>query len=332
MAVLTQTMFPVTYSTLACEALKRQILPLFGIGPVVQCHFWNRGLSDVYIVETLTSRYVLRISHTHWRTKSEIEFELELLNHLKRCGVPVSAPLQTLDGTLSVEIRAPEGARYAALFPYAPGQIPLGDLSIQQGFKLGEAVAQLHQVASEFYSCARRQPLSLEYLLDESFGVIEPYLRFRSEDLAYLRSLIDQIKDRLCDLPRQSPYWTICWGDPHSGNVHFTADNQLTLFDFDQCGYGWRAFEMARFLQVSIRTGIARKVRDAFFQGYQTLQVLTPEELATLQPFTQAAHLWSWRITLEAAKIHSCSRLDEHFFMSRLQQLKRLQTPEWQLF
>jgi Ser/Thr protein kinase RdoA (MazF antagonist) len=162
--------------------------------------------------------------------------------------------------------------------------------------------------------------------------VIEPYLRFRSEDLAYLRSLIDQIKDRLCDLPRQSPYWTICWGDPHSGNVHFTADNQLTLFDFDQCGYGWRAFEMARFLQVSIRTGIARKVRDAFFQGYQTLQVLTPEELATLQPFTQAAHLWSWRITLEAAKIHSCSRLDEHFFMSRLQQLKRLQTPEWQLF
>jgi Ser/Thr protein kinase RdoA (MazF antagonist) len=156
MAVLTQTMFPVTYSTLACEALKRQILPLFGIGPVVQCHFWNRGLSDVYIVETLTSRYVLRISHTHWRTKSEIEFELELLNHLKRCGVPVSAPLQTLDGMLSVEIRAPEGDRYAALFPYAPGQIPLGDLSIQQGFKLGEAVAQLHQVASFPRVFARR--------------------------------------------------------------------------------------------------------------------------------------------------------------------------------
>jgi Ser/Thr protein kinase RdoA (MazF antagonist) len=332
MAVLTQTMFPVSYSTLACEALQRQIMPLFGVGPVVQCHFWNRGLSDVYLIETLTAQYVLRVSHAHWRTESEIAFELELLNYLKRCGVLVSAPLHTLDGGLSVEICAPEGSRYAALFPYAPGQIPLGDLSIHQAHKLGEAVAHLHQAASEFYSCARRQPLSLEYLLDESFGVIEPYLRFRSEDLAYLKSTISQIKNRLCDLPRQTPYWTICWGDPHSGNVHFTADNQLTLFDFDQCGYGWRAFEMAKFLQISIRSGIARKVRDAFFQGYQTLQVLTPEEIETLQPFSQASHLWSWSIALEASKIHSCSRLDNQFFMSRLQQLKRLQTPEWQLF
>ncbi|WP_404787754.1 phosphotransferase [Altericista sp. CCNU0014] len=330
--MLTQTIFPVTYSTLACEALQRQILPLFGVGPVVQCHFWNRGLSDIYLVETLTARYVLRISHTHWRTKSETEFELELLNYLKRCGVPVSAPLHATDGNLFVEIRAPEGFRYAALFPYAPGRIPIGDLSVKQGYKLGEAVAHLHEAAAEFYSCAHRQPLSLEYLLDESFGVIEPYLRFRSEDLAYLRSTIDQIKNRLCDLPQRSPYWTICWGDPHSGNVHFTADNQLTLFDFDQCGYGWRAFEMAKFLQVSIRTGIARKVRDAFFQGYQSRQVLTPLELETLQPFTQAAHLWNWCIALEASKIHSCSRLDEYFFMSRLQQLKMLQTPEWQLF
>jgi Ser/Thr protein kinase RdoA (MazF antagonist) len=333
MAVLThQTTFPVTYSTLACEALRRQILPLFGIGPVVQCHFWNRGLSDVYLVETLTTRYVLRISHTHWRTKSETEFELELLNYLKRCGVAVSAPLYTLDGGLSVEIRAPEGFRYAALFPYAPGRVPVGDLSIQQAHKLGEAVVHLHQTASEFHSAARRQPLSLEYLLDESFGVIEPYLRFQSEDLAYLKSLIDQIKNRLCNLPQQAPYWTICWGDPHSGNVHFTADNQLTLFDFDQCGYGWRAFEMAKFLQVSIRTGIARKVRDAFFQGYQMQQPLTPEEFESLQPFTQAAHLWNWRISLEHSKIHSSSRLDEYFFTSRLQQLKMLQTPEWQLF
>jgi Ser/Thr protein kinase RdoA (MazF antagonist) len=330
--VLTQTIFPVTYSTLACEALQRQILPLFGISPVVQCHFWNRGLSDVYLVETLTARYVLRISHTHWRKKSEIEFELELLNYLKRCGVPVSAPIHTLDGGLSVEIHAPEGSRYAALFPYAPGRVPIGDLSVKQGYKLGEAVAHLHEAAAEFCSCAHRQPLSLEYLLDESFGAIEPYLRFRSEDLAYLKTLIDQVKDRLCDLPKGFPYWTICWGDPHSGNVHFTANNQLTLFDFDQCGYGWRAFEMAKFLQVSLRTGIARKVREAFLQGYQATQILTQEELDALQPFTQAAHLWNWRIALETSKIHSCSRLDEYFFISRLQQLKMLQTPEWQLF
>jgi Ser/Thr protein kinase RdoA (MazF antagonist) len=331
--MLTQTIFPVTYSTLAAEALQHHILPLFTREPVVHCHFWNRGLSDIYLVETLTEkRYVLRVSHAHWRTKSEIEFELAYLDFLHHRNLPVSAPLRTHGNELYVPVSAPEGIRYAALFPYAPGCIPVGDLNLEQGYRLGETVAQMHEAAVGFYSNAHRQPLSLEYLLDESFGVIEPYLRFQSENVAYLRQMIEQIKDQLVDLPQRYPYWTVCWGDPHSGNVHFTADNQPTLFDFDQCGYGWRAFEMAKFLQVSIRAGLARKVRDAFFQGYQSVQVLAQQEVAVLQPLTQAAHLWHWRIALEACKTHSCSRLDEHFFLSRLHQLKMLQTPEWQLF
>ncbi|MGB8702372.1 MAG: phosphotransferase [Thermosynechococcaceae cyanobacterium] len=330
--MLTQTIFPVTYSTLACDALQRLILPLFPIDPVIHCQFWNRGLSDVYLVKTLTTQYVLRISHAHWRTKSEIAFEMELLDFLKRRGIPVAAPVKNRDNDLYVEICAPEGLRYATLFTYAPGCIPLGDFSIEQSHQLGKTVAQLHQSAVEFHSTSRRQPLNLEYLLDGSLGVIEPYLRYRSEEMAYLRHIVDGIKDKLCDFPKKLPYWVVCWGDPHSGNVHFTPDNQLTLFDFDQCGYGWRAFELAKFLQVSLRAGIARKVRDAFMDGYQTVQAFTPEELAALQPFTQAAHLWNWRISLEGAKVHSSSRLDDHFFIKRLQQLKMLQTPEWQLF
>lgn len=330
--MLTQVSFPVTYSTLDCSAIRRQLLPNFRIGPVVRCDFWNRGLSDVYLVETLSARYVLRISHAHWRTRSDIDFELELLDHLRQHGTPVAVPLRTRNGELSMEILAPEGLRYASLFTYAPGRVPVGDLSLEQSHKLGKTVAKMHRSTQDFQSAAQRQILSLEYLLDESLGVIEPYLRFRSEDLAYLRQLVDQIKDSLDGLPKTFPQWGICWGDPHSGNVHFTEDDQLTLFDFDQCGYGWRAFEMAKFLQVSLRTGIARKVRDAFLDGYQSLQPFTSQELEALQPFTQAAHIWNWRISLEAAKVHSCSRLDEQFFISRLQQLKMFQTSQWQLF
>jgi Ser/Thr protein kinase RdoA (MazF antagonist) len=327
-----QATFPVTYSTLACDALQRQILPLFCTDPILRCTFWNRGLSDVYLVESLTAQYVLRVSHAHWRTQSEVEFELELLNFLKHCDVPVAAPLRTKEGQLLVEICAPEGSRYATLFAYAPGRIPVGDLNLEQSHRLGQAVAQIHQVGAEFGSDSHRQPLSLEYLLDQSFGGIEPYLRFRPEDIAYLRGVIDQLKDKLAALPKELPYWTICWGDPHSGNVHFTADNQLTLFDFDQCGYGWRAFELAKFLQVSLRAGMARKIRDAFFEGYQTVQTFTQDEINALQSFTQTAHIWNWCISLEASKVHSCSRLDEQFLINRLQQLKMLQTPEWQLF
>jgi Ser/Thr protein kinase RdoA (MazF antagonist) len=330
--MLTQVSFPVAYSTLDSSALRRQLLPLFRIGPVVRCDFWNRGLSDVYLVETLSAKYVLRISHAHWRTQSDVRFELEFLDYLRQRGTPVAVPLRTRNSELSVEISAPEGLRYASLFTYAPGRIPVGDLNAEQSHKLGETVAKMHLLSENFRSTVHRQHLTLEYLLDESLGVIEPYLRFRSEDLAYLRRLIDQIKDRLSDLPKAFPYWSLCWGDPHSGNVHFTDDGHLTLFDFDQCGYGWRAFDLAKFLQVSLRTGMARKVRDAFVEAYQVVHPLTQQELDALQPFTQVAHIWNWSISLESSKVHSCSRLDEQFFITRINQLKTFETSQWQLF
>ena len=130
----------------------------------------------------------------------------------------------------------------------------------------------------------------------------------------------------------EEPYWGICWGDPHSGNVHFTEDNQMTLFDFDQCGYGWRAFDIGKFLQVSLQSGLSRKVRDAFLEGYQTIETLSQIELSSLQAFTQTAYIWSWAICLNTMKMHNYSRLDPFYFSHRLERLKRLKSGDWQLF
>ena len=325
-------MFPVTYSTLACEALMTRVLPKYDIGPVASCQMWNRGLSDIYLVNTPSNTYILRVSHAHWRTKTEIIFELELLAFLHQRQIPVAPPLPAKDEKLCIEINAPEGIRYAALFTYAPGQVALGDLSPTQGSQLGETVARLHRTAADFRSQAVRRPLTLDYLLDDSVAAIAPFLDSRPSDLTYLTNTVDSIKELLHDFPQSTPFWGICWGDPHSGNAHFTQDGQITLFDFDQCGYGWRAFELAKFLQVSIRTGMGRGIREAFLKGYQSIQAVTDPELAALQTFTQTAHIWMWAISLNTAKLHHYSKLDQSYFTHRLEQLKMLKSPEWQLF
>jgi len=244
---MTDMVFPVIYSTLTSEALVSRVLPCYEIGAVTRCQFWNRGLSDVYVLETPTKPYILRVSHAHWRSKSDIDFELELLEFLRQRHIPVAYPLRTQNNQLSVEINAPEGKRYAALFIYAPGRVPLGDLTPTQAQILGETVAKLHVAAADFRSSAQRQLLTLDYLLDNSWQIIAPFLHHKSQDLAYLGDAIAQIKHQLQDFPQEPPFWGICWGDPHSGNAHFTPDNQITLFDFDQCGYGWRIFEIAKF-------------------------------------------------------------------------------------
>ncbi len=327
----TQT-FPVVYSTLDSSALVNQVLSQYEIGNPVNCQFWIRGLSDIYLVNTSQERFVLRVSHKHWRSRSEIDFELLLLRFLRDHHLPVASPIHNRRGELAIEVNAPEGPRFAALFTFAPGQVPLGDFNLAQGYLVGETMAKMHQVCEKFESHVMRPDLNLTTLLDESLGNIQPFLQHRHQDWEYLTTLCQQIKDQVDAIPKIKPFWTICWGDPHSGNVHFTDDNQLTLFDFDQCGYGWRAFDIGKFLQITVRSGLSRKVRDAFLEGYQQVAMITDLEHDALQSFTLTAHIWSWSISIQSAQLHHHCQLDDAFFTHRLHQLKRLKSPDWQLF
>lgn len=321
---------PVMYSTLAPRTVVERVVPHYQIPTVQDCQFWHRGLSDIYLLETVEKPYILRISHCHWRNQSEIEFELELLDFLRQQRIPVAYPIHTVDDRLYIEINAPEGKRYASLFTYAPGTVPVGDLNAEQAFKLGETVAKVHQAGLSFRSQAYRQALTSEYLLDDSWRSLRPFLD--GEDDAYVESAIVDIKTQLQDLPKTAPYWSICWGDPHSGNAHFTPDNQITLFDFDQCGHGWRAFEIGKFRQVALNTGVGRTIRAAFLAGYTSVSPLSEFELAAIPAFTQMAHIWVWSISLTNAMHHNYSRLDRSYFSVRLQQLKKLKCPDWQSF
>ena len=164
----------------------------------------------------------------------------------------------------------------------------------------------------------------MDYLLDDSLAEIAPFLNHRRPELTELLAIAADIKIQLKDFSKESPYWTVCWGDPHSGNIHFTADNQMTLFDFDQCGYSWRTFDIAKFMQVALQTGLSHRVRAAFIEGYQNVTPLDVREFEGLKPLTQAAHIWAWSISLNTAQHYDYSRLDHAYFKQRLEQLKRL--------
>ncbi len=320
----------VIYSTLAPQAVIEQVRSAYPIEPVKSCYFWLRGLSDVYLIETHHNQFIFRISHCQWRSKADIEFELSVLDFFHQRCLPVAYPLRTINDQLSIELDAPEGKRYASLFIYAPGAVAIGDLNTVQATKLGETVAKLHQAGLDFCCEEDRTPLTLNHLLDDSWQTIAPFLKDSNQ--GYVEDAIEHIKHQLSDFPQTPPYWTICWGDPHSGNAHFTQDNQVTLFDFDQCGYGWRSFELAKFRQVALNTGISRSVRESFLNGYLRVSSVSEFELAAVPVLTQTAHLWAWSISLTYALRHNYSRLDEGYFSVRLEQLKKLKSPDWQLF
>ncbi len=317
----------VTYSTIALETVVAALNAHYLIDPVQHCQFWYHGLSDIYRVETNSNRYIFRISHHHWRSRSEIQFELEFLTFLRYNQLPVASPIPSDTGELCLEITAPEGLRYGTLFEYAEGSVPIGDLDCTQSHHLGEIVAHLHQVSLQFNPLSQRPSLTAKMMIDDSVEIMACFLE--GEDWETLNAIADKTKQSLQHLPTHPPFWTVCWGDPHSGNTHFTSHHKITIFDFDQCGYSWRTFDIGKFRQVSLQAGCSPKVRKAFLEGYQTISPLSQVELDCLQPLTIAAYIWAWGINLNRAICFDYSRLDERYFTRRLQQLKQLDSQEW---
>ncbi len=316
-------MFPVFCSLLAPPAVAELISSKYHLG-IIRCQFWHRGLSDIYLLETENELYILKVYHCHWRKQEDIYFELEFLKFLKSNHIPVSDPLETKEGEFCISIEAPEGIRQAALFNYAPGAVAVGDLNPQQGHLLGVTLAKLHRCSGSFRPSYPRQPLILEYILEQSLEDITPFLQERKKELQDFQDITNNLLKEIINLPAESPYWTVCWGDPHSGNIHFVSDEELTLFDFDQCGYGYRLFDIAKFWQVTLQSGLSRSIRDSFLSGYQSCQSIPEFEFLYLKPLTQIAHIWAWSISLNAAKYYDYCRLDEYYFTKRLQHLKRI--------
>src|SRR5262249_46643585 len=152
-------------------------------GGVRCCVLLQHNLNDTYVVDAEAGRYVLRASQAErasgwsWRTREDILFELDVLQHLSRKGVPVATPMVRRDGARVSAVPAPEGVRCLALFTYAPGEPvtpPKQTESLARAY--GGAVADLHTATDDFSSPHSRFALDLEYLLAKPLDVVQPYL------------------------------------------------------------------------------------------------------------------------------------------------------------
>jgi Ser/Thr protein kinase RdoA (MazF antagonist) len=293
----------VIHSIPAGEALIENVLRHYPIGTPLSCRLYKRGLNDTYLVETKQDRYILRFYRKGWRTKPEIDSELELLAFLHERNLPVAYPIERKGGGFTEELAAPEGNRYAAVFSYAPGRAVSKKLESEQSRRLGEVLATLHTTMDDFTLNFSRPALSSEYLLDCSLDVMTPLFQHRQNDIAYLQKQIEKIKRTLVELelPFSAPTYGICIGDVHSENAHFTDKGEPTLFDFDQCGYGWRAFDIAKFIHTSFSWKIDDNVRKPFLDGYQALRQLSEAEFASIPVLVKVAHIWVMGINCEVA-------------------------------
>jgi Ser/Thr protein kinase RdoA (MazF antagonist) len=230
----------------------------------VECRLLRPGLNDTYLVTSRRGRHVARVYGAH-RRPSEIGYELELLLHLGAGGVSVSEPIPTADGCLTCVLDAPEGLRELALFRHTGGSaISWRD---EQHCRLaGRLAATIHGGADGFVTEHDRSSLDLEELADASLRAVQPFFAHRPEDWSFMVGLADVLRANLARALDDGLDWGACHGDFGAKNIH-VAGGALTVIDFDLCGPGWRAYDLAPVYRAAREAG-EPKLWEAFVRGY----------------------------------------------------------------
>jgi Ser/Thr protein kinase RdoA (MazF antagonist) len=285
--------FPVTHSTLSINALMTDILPCYDIGTPVECRFLNQGLNDTYVVETKTDKYILRVYRAGWRSRSDILYEIDALLHLKQHNVSVSFPVPRKDGEILQTVTAPEGSRTIVLFSYAPGKEPAYEADEEnESYQYGRSVAQIHSETDEFRSQHQRFHLDLDHLLDIPLKSIRPLILHRPDDWKYLYSLSERLRQHVADLPLSSLERGFCHGDFHGWNAHIGQDGALTFFDFDCCGFGWRAYDIAVFRWGARGSGKEKERWPHFLRGYREVRPIHEVDIQATSYFVAIRQFW----------------------------------------
>jgi Ser/Thr protein kinase RdoA (MazF antagonist) len=304
----TPPLFPAVRSLLAPDALAERVARAYGLDDA-RCRLIKATIRDVYRVDARQGPSVLIVyRHDRW-TADAIESELDVLDDLAArgpaAGVAVAPALRTVTGQRLLALRAPEGTRHAVRFRFVEGTLLERSPEPEIARRYGRLVARMHGLTDSWLttssSAAARPPLDAALLVDRSLDQIATFLGNRPADLDMLRRAASLLRRRMAALPLEPPGYGLVHGDVIPTNVLAAPDGSLTLLDFDFCGPGWRAFDVATYLHVVQEQRSPESNGRAFLAGYQDVRPLADWELAAIPLFVAVRELfrlgnWGWRV------------------------------------
>ncbi len=286
----------VGYSSISVEAAKNIVSNRYLDCESSNVIFINRGFNDTYLVKDENSKQILRIYNHAWRTKEQISTELELLSDLHLNQVSVSYPLFDREKSLIQSIQAPEGTRYATMFSFARGN-SITQLTEVESEAIGIEVGKFHNVTQDKRSLHLPCNYSVEEVIKNSLKTIKHFITsfYCLSDCKVQWEELEEIGNKLAKKfssisPEQLSFGT-CHGDIHLGNLFYTHDNKVTLFDFDYIGYGCLLYDLGVTLWFDEEFREKHNA-EAFIAGYQKERSLSTLEISLIPYFSAIRHLF----------------------------------------
>ena len=290
-------------SFVSADALAELINEEYDLGDVPSCKLFTKMLrtqdNDHYLVRLEGEKqYVARvyqIGRYLSRERSDYEFEMEWLTYLYENGHNVGYPIRRVDGGFLGALDAPEGVRYYGIFNYVEGT----EMSINQPgllYRLGQCMARIHLASEGFETDKKRNPWDLEHLIDIPIDRVKRnWSEKRAADFDLLLASADDAKEQVLDLlgnDKSPNVWGVIGGDFNNVNAFVTQNQDLNFINFDLCGYGWFAYDIAVFLVNTQLLNRPVELSEAFFAGYFSERPLSEAEHEAIEPFMTLRRIW----------------------------------------
>lgn len=267
--------FPVTTSTLSAQELGRFIKDKYNLDSSFDCKLFRTGMNHTYMLSSIETKYVLRVYCYNWRSKKEITEEINLLNKLHENNLSVSFPLKDKNQAYIQEVQAPEGLRYAVLFSFAKGD-KIRFLSNETCFAIGELMAKFHKTTEN--QTIERTVYNKKSLLETPYNKLKAYFSHKLPEMEFIKTIMEGHQDTYFENSKQGIVHLDIWYD----NLSVANNTDITIFDFDFCGYGPQVLDIGYFCKQLF--GIeSNKVdyetkKERFLKGYQSISKLSKIE------------------------------------------------------
>jgi Ser/Thr protein kinase RdoA (MazF antagonist) len=216
-------------------------LPAYGLPPDTHARLINRSENDTWAAGDL----VLRLHRPGYHTRAEIASELAWLVSLQDLpGLNAVRPVAGAQG-LVTEI----DGRYLVAFARIPGQeLQPGDDLARWFAPLGEITARLHLHARQWVRPPdfTRMRWDVEAILgpNPNWGHWRQSQGLTPEGAALLERATETLTARLQAYGTGPEVFGLIHADLRLANLMVDGD-RLTAIDFDDCGFGWWAYDLA---------------------------------------------------------------------------------------
>ncbi|WP_448956697.1 phosphotransferase [Labrys neptuniae] len=240
----------------------------------------------------------LRLHRAGYHSEAALQSELAWMTALRQGGLAVPASIPAADGRHLIALASRDrfAAQHADVVAWIEG-VPLGqsgkplaqpaEKQTDLFFRIGAAMAAMHDLADTWQPPHgfHRPRWDGEGLVGESplWGRFWDCAGLSDQARTALSALRIRLQRALAKHADGLDYGLI-HADLVRENV-FVTDEGVAFIDFDDCGYGFRLFDLATALLKNRREPIYPALERALIAGYRSRRALSEESLALLPLF-----------------------------------------------